>query len=219
MNRARLAVVLVAGVAAFLAFWVFDLVDEQDVRSLVEPFGPLAAPAYVVIAAALGLALVPGPLLAGASGLLFGTAVGTVVTLASAVLGAVLGVLVARRVAGPPPERLDGLAALAERHGVTAVIVQRLAPGIPDAPATYLFGALGVRVWQIALGTLVGSAPRAFSYTSIGASLDDPSSPAAIAGIAGLVVTAVVGAELARRMLVGRSDRPERPDMPRSRAQ
>ena len=202
MSRARLAVVVAVLGAAFLAFWVFDVVDEHDVRSLIEPFGPLAAPAYVVIAALLGLALVPGPLLAATSGLLFGTAVGTVVTLASAVLSAVLGLLIARRAAGPPPERFERLAALARRHGCVAVIVQRLVPGVPDAPANYVFGALGLRVWQIALGTLIGSAPRSFSYTSIGASLDDPGSPTAIAGVAGLVVTAIVGAELARRLLV-----------------
>jgi uncharacterized membrane protein YdjX (TVP38/TMEM64 family) len=198
----RLAAVTAALLAAFLAFWVLDLVDRDDVRSLVEPFGPLAAPAYVVVAALLGLALVPGPLLAATSGVLFGAAAGTAVTLASAVLSSVLGVLAARRAIGPPPPRLERLAALAERHGFVAVVVQRLAPAIPDAPATYAFGVLRVRVWQIALGTLVGSAPRSFSYTSIGASLDDPGSPLALAGIGGLVVTAVVGAILARRLVL-----------------
>jgi uncharacterized membrane protein YdjX (TVP38/TMEM64 family) len=201
--RLRLALVAGVGLAAFLAFWVFDVVDEDDVRSIVDPFGPLAAPAYVVIAGLLGVALVPGPLLAGASGLLFGAAVGTVVTLCSAVLSSVLALLIARRVGGRP-ERLDGLAALAERHGFTAVVVQRLAPGVPDAYASYVFGWLGVRVWQVALGTLVGAAPRAFSYTSIGASLDDPDSPLAVAGIVVLVATAVIGAEIARRTLVRR---------------
>jgi uncharacterized membrane protein YdjX (TVP38/TMEM64 family) len=84
------------------------------------------------------------------------------------------------------------------------VIVQRLIPGVPDAPANYAFGALGLRVWQIALGTLIGSAPRSFSYTSIGASLDDPSSPVAVIGVVVLVVVSIAGAELARRVLVKR---------------
>ena len=203
-SRARLAAVVLVAVAAFLAFWVFDVVDREDVRSLIEPFGPLRAPVYVLVAAVLGLAFVPGPLLAGTSGLLFGTAVGTIVTLSSAVLSAVLGLLIARRAVRAPPARLDRLAVLAQRHGFPAVVVQRLVPGVPDAPATYLFGALGLRVWQIALGTLVGSAPRSFSYTSIGASLDDPGSPGAIAGVAVLVATSVAGAELARRVLLRR---------------
>jgi uncharacterized membrane protein YdjX (TVP38/TMEM64 family) len=202
--RLRLVLVAAAAVAAFLAFWVFDVLDEEDVRSLVDPFGPLAAPAYVVIAALLGLAFVPGPLLAGTSGLLFGTALGTVVTLSSAILSAVLGLLIARRAVREPPQRLGRIADLAQRHGVVAVIVQRLIPGVPDAPANYAFGALGLRVWQIALGTLIGSAPRSFSYTSIGASLDDPSSPVAVIGVVVLVVVSIAGAELARRVLVKR---------------
>lgn len=166
-----------------------------------------------MLAALLGAALVPGPILAGVSGILFGAALGTVVTIASSTLGAVIALLIARHTAraqfvelsGP---RLKALTALAERHGTVAVIVQRLAPGIPDAPVSYLFGLLGVRVWQIALGTAVGAAPRAFSYTSIGASIDDPGSPLAYAGIAGVVITAIVGAEVSRRLLMRGSARP-----------
>jgi uncharacterized membrane protein YdjX (TVP38/TMEM64 family) len=200
-QRARVALLAAVLVAAFAAFWVFDVVDQEDIEAIVEPFGPVAPLAYVVVAGLLGVALVPGALLAGAAGLLFGAAAGTVVTLASSVLSAVIALLIGRRAAGPPPERFSGLAALAERHGFTAVVVQRLTPAIPDAPASYVFGALGVRVWQIALGTLVGAAPRAFSYASIGASLDDPDSTLAIAGVVVLVVTAIVGTELARRMI------------------
>jgi uncharacterized membrane protein YdjX (TVP38/TMEM64 family) len=171
------------------------------VRALVDPFGPLAAPAFVVIGAVLGAALIPGPLLAGASGLLFGAATGTVVTIASATLSAVLSVLIARRATVAPPPRLDRLAGFAQRRGFEAVVVQRLAPAVPDAPASYVFGWLRVPLWQVALGTVVGSAPRAFSYTSIGASLDEPDSPLAVVGVASLVLTALLGAALARRAL------------------
>jgi uncharacterized membrane protein YdjX (TVP38/TMEM64 family) len=204
---------LAALAAAFVVFWVFDVLDEEDVRAWLDPLGAFAAPAYVVIAALLGLALVPGPVLAATSGLLFGAAVGTIVTLASATLSAVLGVLIARRAAAGDLERLAGerlsaLAELARRHGFEAVVVQRLAPGIPDAPATYLFGALRVGVAAVALGTVVGAAPRAFSYTAVGASLDDPGSPLAWAGVGGIVVTAIAGAWLARRTLRQRRPTP-----------
>lgn len=182
-----------------MCFWVLDLVDVDDVRGWVEPFGPLAAPAYVVISALLGAALVPGPILAGVSGVLFGAVAGTAVTIAASVLGAVIALLTARHAAGATfaevrGARLDALAALAARHGTLGVIVQRLLPGVPDAPCSYLFGLLGVRVWQIALGTAIGAAPRAFSYTSIGASVDDPTSPLAYAGIAGVILTGIAGA-------------------------
>ena len=197
----RLAIVVTVGVAAFLTFWVFDVVDEDDVRSIIDPFGPLAPLAYVVIGALLGLALVPGPLLAGTSGLLFGAGVGFVVTMGSAILSAVLALLIGRRAIGAPPARFDRLAAIAQRRGFLAVVFQRLIPGVPDPPANYAFGSLGVSIRQIALGTLVGSAPRAFSYTSIGASLDDPSSPLAVVAVVVLVITVVAGAEVTRRVV------------------
>lgn len=203
---ARLGLLGATLAAAFAAFWVFDLVDRDDVRSLVEGFGWAAPVAYVVLAGALGAALIPGPALAGASGLLFGAAVGTAVTIAAAVVTSVIALHVARHagrdafaaVSGP---RLQALAALAERHGLTAVVVARLAPALPDAPVTYLFGVMGLRTWVVALGTAIGAAPRAFSYTSIGASLDDPGSALALVGFAGVVLTGVAGLVLARRML------------------
>jgi uncharacterized membrane protein YdjX (TVP38/TMEM64 family) len=202
----RLGALFAALVAAFAAFWLFDLVDRSDVRGLVDPFGPLAPAAYVVVSAILGAALVPGPILAGASGVLFGAALGTVVTIAAATLGAVIALQIAKRSAGDAfhtlsGPRLEALADLAERHGVMAVIVARLAPVIPDAPVSYLFGVIGLRTWKVALGTAIGAAPRAFSYTSIGASLDDPGSPLALAGIAGVVLTGLAGLMLSTRLL------------------
>ncbi len=81
------------------------------------------------------------------------------------------------------------------------VAAQRLLPAVPDGPMSHAFGLLGVRVRHIALGTVVGAAPRAFSYAAIGASLGDPGSPLAIAGIAGIVITGVVGLIVGRRAL------------------
>ncbi len=154
----------------------------------------------------------PGPLLAGASGLLFGPVAGTFVTLGAATLSA-MGSLLVGRGAGrgeverrvEDRERAAALVAVAQRHGLLAVVLQRLAPLVPDAPVSYLFGAIGLSVWQIALGTIIGSAPRAFSYTAIGASLDDPGSRLALAGWAGVALTGLAGLLLARRWLRGES--------------
>lgn len=220
----RLSALLTVLAVAFCAFWVFDVVDRGDVRDVVDGFGWAAPAAYVVIAAFLGAALVPGPILAGASGLLFGAAVGTIVTIASAVGTSVIALHVARKTTGDAFDtvsgpRLRALADLAERHGLVAVIVARLAPVLPDAPVSYVFGVIGLRTWVVALGTAIGAAPRAFSYTSIGASLDDPGSPLAFAGIAGVIVTGLVGLVLARRLLRSPRASPGRPRPRRSGAE
>ena len=196
----RIAILTAALVAGFLAFWVLDVLDSEQVRDWVDPLGAGAAPAFILLSALLGAALVPGPILAGTSGLLFGAAAGTLVTIAAATLSAVLSLVVGRHAGRDVVEPLaPSVTELAQRHAVLAVALQRLAPLIPDAPVSYVFGALGLRAWQIALGTVIGSAPRAFAYTSIGASLDDPGSPLALAGWGALVLTGIAGALLGRR--------------------
>lgn len=197
--RVRLAVltVVVAGAAVVLA--LTDVVSEQALRDRVEPFGWAAPVAWVLLSTVLGAALLPGPVLAGASGLLFGAVTGTVTTLAASVLSA----LVSREV-GFRAGR-EGTPWSLSHVGLEAVVVQRLAPGVPDAPLSYAFGALGVSRRDLALGTAVGSLPRAFSYTAIGASLDDPTSPLGWAGIAGVVLSALLGVAAGRRMWVSRS--------------
>lgn len=179
--RARLWLLLGALAVALVAFSGLDLLSAAQVRAWMEPLGAAGPPAYVVLSALLGCLLVPGPLLAGVSGLLFGTLLGTAVTLAAAVVSG--GRLAARR------------------PGARAVIVARLVPGVPDAPCSYLAGLLRISAGQIALGTLIGAAPRAFSYTALGGSLDDLGSPVALVALALLAVTAAVGGELGRRAL------------------
>ncbi|MGH3970746.1 MAG: TVP38/TMEM64 family protein, partial [Mycobacterium sp.] len=93
-------------------------------------------------------------------------------------------------------ERIDSLI---ERGGLWAVVGQRFVPGLSDALASYAFGAFGVPLWQMAVGAFIGSVPRAFVYTSLGASLGNRSAPLAYAAIAVWCVTAIVGVFAARR--------------------
>ena len=199
--RARLAVLVVVITAVPVVLWLWQPVSVPALRSWVDGYGLMAPLAFLVVSTALGAALFPGPLLAGASGLLFGAAVGTVTT----VVGAVATALVSRELGARvgrdgAVEVLGPRAALVEHVGVETVLVQRLAPGLPDGPFSYAFGALGVTRRAIALGTGLGTLPRAFSYTALGASLDDPGSPLAWAGWTGVLLSAVVGAAAARRL-------------------
>ncbi|GAB3993210.1 TVP38/TMEM64 family protein [Nocardioides marmoraquaticus] len=214
LPRLRLVLLVLVLGAAAAVFGFGDVVSVAEVRATVDRAGPLAPAAYVVVGALLAAVLVPGPVLAGASGLLFGAVLGTVVTLGST-LGTALVALVVGRAAGRDGaravlgvERASRTEGLLERRGLLVVAAQRLTPGVPDAPMSYAFGALGVRTWQVVLGTLVGSAPRAFAYTAIGSSLDDPTSPVAIAGVVVWLLVAVVGLEVARRAWVHRGRTP-----------
>lgn len=204
--RARLIALSAVVTAVPVVLALTDVVSVAALRDAVREFGPWAPLAWIAISAALGAALFPGPLLAGASGVLFGAWVGTVTTVCSAVLSAMVSREIGHRAGYAGAALVLGeRTAAVQRHGTTVVLVQRLAPGVPDAPLSYLFGALGLSRRAVLVGTAVGTLPRAFSYTAIGASLDDPTSPLGYAGVIGAVLSAALGAIAVRRSWVLRT--------------
>ena len=196
-TRIRLALLAAVLLVLFVVFGILRVVSQDEVESWIEPLGNWGAPVFAVVSALLGCILVPGPLLAAASGLLFGTWLGFAVTLTSSVLAALIGWEIGRRTGTiEGPHR-----AFLERRGLWAVIVQRLLPGIPDAPLNYVAGAVGVKPWDLALGTAIGVAPRAFAYTALGDAIGDRSTAQLVASLVLLGLTGILGLVLARRTL------------------
>jgi uncharacterized membrane protein YdjX (TVP38/TMEM64 family) len=174
------------------------------VRDWVEDAGVWAPVAFVVLSASLTVVLFPGPLLAGASGLLFGTALGFPLSLTAAVLGASLAFLIARTVGHDAVERRAGprltrLRAAISRRGFVSVLYARIVPGVPYTLVNYAAGLAPIGLGTFAVATALGAAPRAFAYTALGGSLDDLGSPEAIAAFAVLIVMAVCGLVMLRR--------------------
>jgi len=172
--------------------------SSERVRDWVDGFGAAAPLVFIALSAALTVCLFPGPLLAGASGLLFGTALGFPVSLCAAVLGACAAFAISRFVAGDAVAEVGGarVRALRDwigRRGFVSVLYARITPGVPYTVVNYAAGLTAIRLGTFAAATAVGAAPRAFAYTALGGSLDDLGSPAAIVAIAVLVVMAVAG--------------------------
>lgn len=196
----RLAVVVAFLLGLFYLVAIARVIDVEAVRGAVAATGPAAPVAYVVASALLGAVFVPGPILAAGSGVLFGPVLGLFVTLGATVGTAIIASLIGRRAGRASArellgtERADRLDSLIERRGLWAVVGQRFIPGVSDALASYAFGAFGVPVWQMAVGAFIGSVPRAFVYTALGASIGDLNSPLAYVAVAVWCVTAVVGA-------------------------
>jgi uncharacterized membrane protein YdjX (TVP38/TMEM64 family) len=201
----RLAVFAGFLLALFYLLAVRHVVDIEEVRRTVSATGPAAPLTYVVVSAVLGAVFVPGPILAASSGILFGPVQGIVVTLGATVGTAIFASLVGRRAGRESARALLGtkraghIDALIERRGLWAVVGQRIVPGTSDALASYAFGAFGLPLWQMAVGAFIGSVPRAFVYTALGASIPDRSSLLAYSAIGVWCVTAIVGAFAARR--------------------
>jgi uncharacterized membrane protein YdjX (TVP38/TMEM64 family) len=206
----RRHIVRLAVFAAFLAVLFYLLavrhvIEIEDVRRAVKATGPAAPLTYIAVSAILGAAFVPGPILAASSGLLFGAVLGVFVTLGATVGTAVVASMVGRRAGRDSarallgPSRADRIDAMIERRGLWAVVGQRFIPGLNDALASYAFGAFGVPLWQMVIGAFIGSVPRAFVYTALGASIGNRSPWLAYAAIAVWCVTGIVGAFAAHR--------------------
>ena len=158
-----------------------DLSSER-VRGWVDDAGVWAPAAFVAISASLTVAFFPGPLLAGASGLLFGTALGFPLSLTAAVLGACAACVIARAVGRDAAERWQGRACwrCGTRSGGAASSRSSTpgsCPASPTTPSTMRAGLTTIRLPVFAGATALGAAPRAFAYTALGGSLDDLGSP------------------------------------------
>jgi uncharacterized membrane protein YdjX (TVP38/TMEM64 family)/uncharacterized protein YndB with AHSA1/START domain len=161
---------------------------------------------WVPLTTLLASVFVPGPVLAAAAGLLFGTAVGTPLAIAATVTTAVFEMAIGRFFAGDKvgqvlPERVRRIDGFLERRGFWAVLYVRIVPGVPFNLVNYGAGLTKLRFRDMAGGTLLGASPRTFAYVALGGHLSDLTSPPAIAAVALLVVIGIAGFFLARRQI------------------
>jgi uncharacterized membrane protein YdjX (TVP38/TMEM64 family) len=206
--RPRLVLLALALATCVAVFAVTGSLSSGAVRDRVHGFGAVAPLVFVLASSLLTVVLFPGPLLAGASGLLFGTVVGTPLSIAAATLGASLAFSVSRWWAHDAVEELAGPRVQAVRArlgdlGFVSVFYARLLPGVPYNLVNYAAGLTPIRLAAFAAGTALGVAPRAFAYTALGGSLENLGSPQAIVAFAVLIVMALAGLPIARRGLRG----------------
>src|SRR5215210_9427337 len=103
LRRARLraaAFLLTVGALALAAALSGRLPGVDDVRDFGESLGWTAFVLWIPITAALNAVFVPGPVLAGAAGLVFGTAVGTPLAIVAATASACFAMAISRYLAG-----------------------------------------------------------------------------------------------------------------------
>jgi uncharacterized membrane protein YdjX (TVP38/TMEM64 family) len=202
----RLGALAAVLATVFLVLALSGSISAANVRSWVDGYGAVAPLVFIAVSASLTVVLFPGPVLAAASGLLFGTALGTPVSICAATLGATIAFCLARwwahdavvALAGP---RILALRAWIGRRGFLTVLYARIAPGVPYTLVNYAAGLTPVALRSFVAATAIGVAPRAFAYTALGGSLGNLNSPEAFVAVGVLVTMAIVGALLARRDL------------------
>jgi uncharacterized membrane protein YdjX (TVP38/TMEM64 family) len=203
--RVAAAVLVVLG--AFAAARLAGFTPSADrVRDWFEGLGLAGPPLFVLGGVLLNLAFVPFPVIAGAAGLVFGTAGGTAVGVLVIATSAVVHLLIGRRLAGERAELLLGrrgrvAADFVARRGFWTVLYVRLVPAVPFNTLNYAAGLARLRARDMFAGTALGFAPRTFAYAAVGGNLSNLGSAEAVVAIGVGVAMAVVGALLARRQI------------------
>ncbi|XXG10638.1 VTT domain-containing protein [Micromonospora sp. SH-82] len=196
--RFALLLAMLAGFGVLL--FLVPLPAPGELPDLAARMGPLAPVAAVAVGAVLLVALVPRTFVTLASGALFGPLVGGGYALGAALLAAALGFAVGRLlgrefVADRVRGRLARLDHWFARQSVVGVITVRLLPIAGFGLVSYGYGTTGARLLPYLVGSVVASAPTAFGYAAVGASVTSPgdvnwyaAAPAAL----GLVASAVL---------------------------
>lgn len=212
MKRAAL---LKAGTLALLVLGVTAIAlisgtpDITAMRTRIDSAGPWGPILFFVLYASLALIPFPKALLTAAGGAIFGLWVGAGLSLAGALVGAIISFGAGRLLGREAVDRLirgrlarvD--ASLAD-HGLSAVLVVRLVPLVPFTAINYASGLSGVRFGQYLLGSALGMVPGSLAYASLGAYGTDPWG----LGFAGTALAALVvgGSWWARRLNRRRAD-------------
>jgi uncharacterized membrane protein YdjX (TVP38/TMEM64 family) len=192
---------LLAGGAQLLGPWSPD-----RLRGLLAPAGPFAPAAFVGLFVALNSAGVPAPLLGAAGGLALGLIPGALATLAGMTVAASVQLLLARRMTRPSMAAVrlpgtDRLHKALQRRGWLAVVALRLIPA-PFSAVNLAAGLTPLRLRSMAIGTLIGGAPKALGWAALG--LGATRLPA----VSPFVIAAVIVASLALTVVWLRWRRP-----------
>jgi uncharacterized membrane protein YdjX (TVP38/TMEM64 family) len=196
---------LVVGTALLVLVLTGSIPSADEARDWADGLGDVVYVAFVPLFAVVNF-LIWWPILAGAAGLLFGTAVGTPLALAGLTAASLTQMFVARRLASGHhgallPQRTRRVEDFLTRNGAVAVMESRIVPLVPYGLVNFSAGLTRLRYRDLAVGTLVGAAPKVFAYVALGGSLDDLTSPEAIVAVVLLVALGVIGALFVRHQL------------------
>jgi len=208
---ARLAAyVALVGVAIAVLVSTGSLPSADEARDWGEGLDGWAYLAFVPLFVVVNF-VITWPILAGAAGLLFGTAVGTPLALAGVTAASLVQMFVARWLAAGHhgsllPQRTRAVEDFLTDHGAVAVMESRIVPLLPYGLVNFSAGLTRLPYRDLALGTVVGATPKVFAYVALGGNLSDLGSPQAIVAVSLLIALGLAGALFVRhRIALGRA--------------
>jgi len=171
-------------ISLFLLFIVF--VDETFLyRIVVEWFvnpiilwGIFGIFLFIFVMAIQGLLVpIPSEVVLLATGMIWGIWIGGIMGIIGSMAAGLLCFYISRKGGRPLAEKFVGeniievLDDFIRKHGMLSILILRSAPILAFDPVSYVSGLVDLDVKKYATGTLIGSIPRAFFYSTLGALL------------------------------------------------
>ena len=215
--RSRRTAVLYLGLLVGLLIFIvwltrrrFELLsDPAALRAFVASFGVFAPIAFISLQAAqVVIAPVPGHVMGFVSGYLFGSVNGTVYSLIGTAIGSAIAFSLARRFGRPfvehaiHPDTLDLFDDFVDEHGLLAMFVVFLVPGLPDDALCFVGGLTRIPVWQLVIVSVVGRFPG-FALANLAGDWFAQRRLLAMAGLIGLLLLLSIIGYLARDRIAG----------------
>ncbi|ANZ41924.1 hypothetical protein BBK82_44335 [Lentzea guizhouensis] len=202
----RAITLLVLVIALIVTAALVDLPEVAELRTSIQAMGGWAPLAFLAFGA-LGTPLFfPKPVLATASGLLFGVVTGAALAVVAFTAGALISFWVGRWLGREAVERRLGgrlrvLDEVFKANGLAATVVLRLLPVVPFAASNYGAGVTAVRPVSFGVGTAIGLVPTTVVAAFLGDAVLDLGSPRSVAAAAAWLVLAVTGVVWGGRLL------------------
>lgn len=174
---------------------VRDSIDE--LRARVTALGWRALPIFAGAYALVALTPIPVTIMAMVAGILFGTLVGSIVSVLGVLVGCWGAYWLARLVGRGPVARLLGKrSALIQSHlegnAFNAVFLLRLMPGLPYWPVNYGAGAFGVGQRDFVVASGLAAIPGQVALVAIGSFVAAPSVLAGAVVVVAWIVVVVM---------------------------
>ncbi|MHA2281149.1 MAG: TVP38/TMEM64 family protein [Promethearchaeota archaeon] len=172
-------------IASLVLLYIIYFVDNTILYRFVVDFfvnpvhrlGVLGIFLFIAIMGIQGLFVpLPSELILLASGMIWGIYIGGLMGVIGSMAAALLCYYVSKRGGRPLAEKFVGTKALSladnfiHKYGTSAIIIARFLPFVAFDPISYGAGLVDLDVKKYSLGTLIGSFPRAFFYSFLGAS-------------------------------------------------
>jgi uncharacterized membrane protein YdjX (TVP38/TMEM64 family) len=209
-NKKLIISMITISVLIITYFMFFRGLTPEVLRNYIEDFGYLAPFIYILCFTVLPIAFFPVPILALASGLVFGFLSGTIYTLIGAALNSAIMFLMAKVLAKDtvtnllqrklPKKYSSFLVNLDERRGFEIIFILRLIPAMPYNLINYGAGLTSIKFSSYMLATILGILPGTLVFLNIGNQALNIHDPAFIVSIMLLILLTVLSVILGKKI-------------------